>query len=38
MPVFKLVEELFVVSSIETPFTLLEKPVKVFRFNTVEFA
>lgn len=36
MPVFKLLEELLVVASIEAPFALLEKPIKVLLFDTVE--
>ena len=36
IPVFKLPEELVVVSSIEAPLALLQKPVKMLRFNTIE--
>ena len=37
MPLFKLFVEVFMVASIEAPFALLEKPVKVVGFNTIKF-
>jgi hypothetical protein len=37
-PVFKLLEKLSVVASIEAPFALLEKPIKVLLFDAVETA
>jgi hypothetical protein len=38
IPVFKLVEKGFEVFGIEAPFTLLQKPVKVFLFDAVKAA
>jgi hypothetical protein len=36
MPVFKLLIEVLMVASIEAPFTLLEKPMKIVRFDAIE--
>ena len=36
IPVFKLFEELSMVASVEAPFALLEKPIKVLLFDSVE--
>jgi hypothetical protein len=36
MPEFKLFVEVFMIASIETPFTLLEKPMEIGRFDAIE--
>ena len=36
MPVFKVFVEVLMVASIEAPFALLEKPMKIVRFDGIE--
>ena len=38
MSVFKLLVEVLMVASIEAPFALLEKPMKIVRFDAIEFS
>ena len=38
IPVFELFEELLMVASVEAPLTFFQKPIKIFRFDAIEFS
>ena len=38
IPQFQLIKQVLVVTSVETPFTLFEEPVKIVLFDAVELA